>query len=156
MWQGRLQQGAVSTQNIRACSNNWTNTVNNKIICHLNGQVRTRHPPLPPAFDNWPPASHQQIAHWLGHSLDPILTEPPWGSELPARPGFGLCLNPGKNLVGMFLRIRSDIYLQKIMIYQCLTDQLHVFASPFQLWKLIDLLPLITYHHIWINLVQFQ
>ena len=38
-WQGRLQQGAMSTQNIQASPTNSTNTVNNKIIWHSNWQV---------------------------------------------------------------------------------------------------------------------
>ena len=60
--------------------------------------VRARHLPLPPTFDSWPPASHQQIAHALGHPPEPGLTELPLGLESPARPGFGLRLNPGENL----------------------------------------------------------
>ena len=50
------------------------------------------------------------------------------------------------------LNLVPCIYLQKIMICQCLTEQL--FASKFQLWKVTDLLPLITYvyHHTWLNL----
>ena len=58
------------------------------------GGVCTRHPPLPPAFDSLPPASHQQIAHGLGHSPEPALTEPPWDWSHQ----LGLCPNPGKNL----------------------------------------------------------
>ena len=38
-WQGPLQQGAKSTQNIQASPNNSTNTVNNKTIWHSNWQV---------------------------------------------------------------------------------------------------------------------
>ena len=71
--------------------------------------VRARNPPPPPAFDNWPPASHRQIAHALGHSPEPGLTEPPLGLESPVRPGFGLRPNPGEKLGGTFLRIRLDI-----------------------------------------------
>ena len=66
----------------------------------------TRHPPLPPAFDSWPPASHQQIAHGLGHPPEPGLTEPPLSLESPAR------WKPA----AMFLRIRSDIYSGKLSI----------------------------------------
>ena len=29
----------------------------------LSEGVSTRHPPLLPTFDSWPPASHKQIAH---------------------------------------------------------------------------------------------
>ena len=75
--------------------------------------VRARNPPPPPAFDNWPPASHRQIAHALGHSPEPGLTEPPLGLESPVRPGFGLRPNPGEKLGGTFLRIRLDICLNK-------------------------------------------
>ena len=71
--------------------------------------VRARNPPPPPAFDNWPPASHRQVAHALGHSPEPGLTEPPLGLESPVRPGFGLRPNPGEKLGGTFLRIRLDI-----------------------------------------------
>ena len=60
--------------------------------------MRTRHPPLPPAFDSWPPASHQQIAHGLGHPPESALTELPLGLESLARPGFGLCPNRDENL----------------------------------------------------------
>ena len=60
--------------------------------------VRARNHPPPPAFDSWPPASHQQIAHALGHPPEPGLTEPPLGLESPARSGFGLRPNPVEKL----------------------------------------------------------
>ena len=58
--------------------------------------------PCPLAFDSWPPASHQQIAHGLGHPPEPALTEPPL-------PGFRVASEPRRKPAGMFLRIRSDI-----------------------------------------------
>ena len=58
----------------------------------------SRHPSLPPAFDNCPIASHQQIAHGVSHPPEPGLTKSPLGLESPARPGFGLHPNPGEKL----------------------------------------------------------
>ena len=78
----------MSTQNIQASPNNSTYTVNKKNYMALKltsltegggGGVRARHPPLAPAFGSWPPASHQQIAHAMGHPPEPGLTEPPTG-----------------------------------------------------------------------------
>ena len=97
-----------------------------KTIWHWNWQVwlrrgvRTRHPPLAPAFGSWPPASHQQIAHEMGHPPEAGLTElpPPLGLESPARPGFGLRPNPGESLRACFCEYGWIYisYLQRIYL----------------------------------------
>ena len=56
------------------------------------GRCAYKTPSTAPAFDSLPPASYQQIAHGLGHPLEPALTEPPLGLEPSARPRFGLRL----------------------------------------------------------------
>ena len=69
-------------------------------------------PPSPLLLTAGPAASHQQRAHGLGYSPDPVLAEPLLGLKLPAQPGIGQSPNPGKNLAGTILRIRSDIKCQ--------------------------------------------
>ena len=55
-----------------------------------------------------PPASHQQIAHALGHPPEPGLMEPLLGLESPARPGFE------RKPAGMFLDIYNYVHMHKL------------------------------------------
>ena len=75
----------------------WQNYLALKLT-RLTKRCAYKTPSLPPAFDSWPPASHQQIAHGLGHPPESALTELPLGLESLARPGFGLCPNRDENL----------------------------------------------------------
>ena len=71
--------------------------------------------PSPLLLTAGPPARHQQIAHGLGYSPDAAVTEPPLGLKSPAKSGLGQSPNPGENLAGTILRIRSELLSANIL-----------------------------------------
>ena len=112
-----VQQAARSTQIPHTVSNNWVKypetQSTNQAYLKLKSQslaswaVSTK--TLPPAFDSWPPANHQQTDQCLGRVPSRALTEPLLGIKLLA------CPNPVKTWQARFSKI-AQMYIVTCLI----------------------------------------